>query len=135
MRRFSISPPTLGARGLIRDMASVAEAARKLAADVAAERGDNDRALLQELVEASGLTPDEERAFDDMLDDLVSGRRRELSERQRGWALSAADRVGISADRSEENRRVPRGRDVSTPDALSAESLAKALVARRSTTG
>lgn len=107
--------------------------AEQLALDVLeTARGDLDRRLLRALSDSPDLTDCEQDAFDEMLERLAKGQRRELTERQREWAERVADRVGVSVvDPAERNANVPRGRDVPSPDVLSPEALKKALAARR----
>jgi hypothetical protein len=119
----------------VRPPAPVPDAAAVLAEDVAdAGQGERDKALLRELTNGYDLRDDEQDAFDDMLDRLARGRVPELSEKQRAWVEGVADRLGV-LDPAERNARVPRGRDVPTPEQLLPDALKKALLARRAARG
>lgn len=100
------------------------------------EYRERDLRLLRALGDESRLRDDELDAFDDMLDRLVRRGQIELTEAQREWAEAVAERHELDFDDpAERNANVPRGREVETPEALSAASVRKALEAMRNRRG
>lgn len=68
-------------------------------------------------------------AFEDMRADIKDGKRAQLSAKQRDWAArEAGEELTLNLVSS---GKVPRGREVLTPDALKPENLPKKPPGRR----
>lgn len=73
--------------------------------------------------EGSEYTNNALLAFEDMRDRIRDGKQRQLSEKQRSWVLREAglsDTLDLFS-----SGKVPRGREVPTPDVLKSENLPK----------
>jgi hypothetical protein len=71
-----------------------------------------DRDLIAALLESSSLDELHREAFSSMSDWLDGGSKRELSTKQREWALGVAEQHGIVAEESRNlfsSGKVPRG--------------------------
>lgn len=92
-----------------------------------------DLSLLRDLKDHDDLTEDESDAFGDMYERLENGTFATMTEKQRAWARSVADRVGIAYERlsCEKAENIPKGRDVKFVGVLSSDSLRSALATRR----
>lgn len=91
-----------------------------------------DRSLLGALLDSGGLSEREDAAFRNMLEQIEDARIPMLTKPQRDWVDAVAKKLGIDArSAAERNAAVPRGREVATPEVLSASSLRAALEARK----
>lgn len=90
-----------------------------------ADQREADLALLRALGGDPDLRDNEAAAFDGMLDDLLNeGRRFEtLSPKQRAWAETRADELGINPAKYKPASEVPVGRPVETPAVLQKRPL------------
>jgi hypothetical protein len=93
---------------------------------------DDDFELLEAtLADDVELRDDHRVAFSDMRDRLRAYQR-ELTPGQRRYLVGVAGELHVSLESPEErNRDVPRGREVQVPAALGADSLRRALEARK----
>ncbi len=84
------------------------------------EHRDTDLRALNGLLDSESLSDKERIAFENMLADITGATSfRQLSRKQREWALSVCDRFAIVVvDPHIRNKDVPRGREVETPAIL-----------------
>lgn len=114
------------------DVRVAAESALRREADAKLPtcRADDMALLAALLADDVELREDQRAAFEDMREKL--GTYWTLTVPQRKFLIAVAERLAVDTQTpAERNANVPRGREVVTPQALSRESLQRALATRR----